>query len=142
MKQLILTGLAEETDLTNGETTYLLVFNKGHIRVPATEQMVREIIAYTASDAEGIPAQAVPASMQAEWAPAEQAPARPTFQVQRNGQLPKDHGAAQVPFVHTVPAAPAQPPRRQGDYAAPPPGAAVFGSDEPPPQEDDDGTQF
>lgn len=137
MRQIILTGLGEETDLQTGETKYMLVFNRGALRLPATEEIVKQIISIAANDEAGMPAQVVPGSAPQEW----QAP-RPQIQFDRSN-LPADHGAAQVPFHHELPPGTPKPKPRQGDYASPPTGpmshTGPMADDEP---EDEDGRQF
>lgn len=45
MKQLILTGLAQETDFENPEqSTFFLVFNGGELRVPISEEAAQVVI--------------------------------------------------------------------------------------------------
>jgi hypothetical protein len=45
MKQWILTGLGQETDFSkDGVVTFHLVFNKGELRVPITEEAARSVI--------------------------------------------------------------------------------------------------
>jgi hypothetical protein len=47
MKALVLTGLANETDFNDGEVVqYLLVFNKGELRVPVDEDSARLVLHY------------------------------------------------------------------------------------------------
>jgi hypothetical protein len=61
MKKLVLTGLANETDFTNGEAIqYLLVFNKGELRVPVDEQSAKLVIQFMFSDEEIEPKESEP----------------------------------------------------------------------------------
>jgi len=53
MKQLILTGLAHETDLSDLQNSgahaiFLLVFNGGELRVPTTQDGAEQVIKYLA----------------------------------------------------------------------------------------------
>lgn len=47
-KKLEVTGLANETDFENdsGEVKYLLVFNKGALRVPVTAEVAQEVLEF------------------------------------------------------------------------------------------------
>lgn len=44
MKKLVLTALATEHDLSDGAEQYLLVFNKGELRVPVSEEAAQVVI--------------------------------------------------------------------------------------------------
>ena len=45
MKKMILTGLGQETDFEkNGEGEFLLVFNRGELRIPISEGAFKEIV--------------------------------------------------------------------------------------------------
>jgi hypothetical protein len=44
MKTMVLTGLGSEQDFSNGGTFYFLVFNKGELRVPISEQAAESVI--------------------------------------------------------------------------------------------------
>jgi len=109
MRQLVLTKLGEETDLASGETSYLLVFNGGDLRVPVTEEAARAVILFMQSG-EGQPYQE-PRAPQTRSAPVPQID---------TDSLPPDHGMAQRPFEHPMPPRQPQQVSRNGDYARPP----------------------
>jgi hypothetical protein len=45
MRNLLLTGIAEETDFNSAKTTYFLVFDKGVARVPTTQEGAEQVLA-------------------------------------------------------------------------------------------------
>lgn len=56
MKQLVLTGIAQETSLSNPDDTFfMLVFNDGEVRVPTNELGVSAILESLGSDKEETP---------------------------------------------------------------------------------------
>ena len=58
MKQLVLTGIAQETSLQDPEDSYyLLVFNDGELRVPTNEQGVHLILGSLGEPPEAEPAE-------------------------------------------------------------------------------------
>ena len=51
MKQLVLTGIAQETTLQDPETTHLmLVFNNGELRLPTDDVGLNYILSYLGND--------------------------------------------------------------------------------------------
>lgn len=84
MKQLVLTGIAQETSLMNPEESYyMLVFNEGEVRVPTNEAGVHAVLGSLGEEEE--PAPEVPdgaevfggsngAQDQAEWLAQQQDP--------------------------------------------------------------------
>ena len=48
MRQILLTGLAEETDFSNevGSSKYFLVFNNGALRIPVSQEAALEVARY------------------------------------------------------------------------------------------------
>ena len=64
MKSLVLTGLAHETDFSNGEVEqYLLVFNRGELRIPVREEVARLILQYLFGSEDPDAEEAAPAPM-------------------------------------------------------------------------------
>lgn len=44
MKTMILTGLGSEQDFSNDGSSYFLIFNKGELRVPVTQEAAEVVI--------------------------------------------------------------------------------------------------